>query len=155
MKTKTKTVLLLILTFILGSVTGAVVQGYWMRQSMKRFNRHMRTPEGFSHRFFEIIEPTDEQRIEIRKILKKHHEKMMQYHREFPARMDSLKKELDSVLTGEQKEKLKKARWLKRRPGRRPERDDRPDRHDHFGSMNDSLIHPPPSPPPPGPDDFM
>ncbi|MBN2102529.1 hypothetical protein JW835_00645 [bacterium] len=147
MKTMTKTVVLLILTFVLGVISGAVLQGFLIRQHIKKFNRHMRTPEGFIERFERIIDPTDEQRKEIRAILEKHHQKMMQFHKEFPMHMDSLKTDLDSILTEEQKEKLKKMR-----PFIKKKQPDKDLKRWHRWKEKDSDSHPPfPPPPPPSP----
>ncbi|MFC1569698.1 hypothetical protein ACFL4L_05650 [bacterium] len=145
MKTMTKTILILIMTFLLGIITGAVVQGFFMRQSMHKFTMRMKTPEGFIHRFEEIIQPTDEQRKEIRKILQKHHKEMMRFQREFPSRMDSLRKDLEMILTQEQKEELKNVRWMRKERGHRG---DRHDRRSSFMHRPDSLAPPPPPPMP-------
>jgi len=151
MKAMTKTVFLLTLVFILGGISGAVLQGYLMRRHIKTVTRHMRTPEGFIERFERIIDPSDEQRKEIIAILEKHHEKMMAFHKAFPLRMDSLKMDLDSVLTDEQKEKLQHMKLFQKKRKIGPELEKW---HHWKDKKDDSHSHPhyPPPPPPPPPD---
>lgn len=140
MKITTKTTMLLITTFLLGAICGAIVQGFIIKQGMKKFVQHMHTPGGFIERFERIIEPTDEQRKEIRTILRRHHRQMMRLQTEFPAQMDSIRNELDAILTPEQKQRLNNKHWFG--DERKHHRDMRlPFR----GSRPDSL------PPPPGP----
>jgi hypothetical protein len=126
MKTRTKTILLLITIFLLGMFSGAIVQKILIRKEFRSFSHRVQNPELFVKRFEAIIEPTPEQQKQIREVLEKHHEKMLEFHRKFPMRMDSLRQELDSILTAEQKKKLHDSRWFRHRP-ERPKLDrDRP-----------------------------
>jgi hypothetical protein len=111
MKTRTKTVFLLIFTFLLGSLCGAMIQKILIRNQFKRFSHRVHDPEAFIQEFEEIIQPTETQKAQIRDVLEKHHEKMMAMKRKVPARMDSMRNELDAILTEEQKEKLRTS-WL-------------------------------------------
>jgi hypothetical protein len=144
MKTKTKTILLLLATFILGALSGASIQRFYIRHFLKRNVQHMRTPEGFVERFERIIQPAEEQKKEIRSILMKHHKEMMQFHHEFPARMDSLKKELDTVLTEEQRKRLQNE-WIFS-----PKKEHHRGKYHH--NFKEVLPDPQSSPPPPSPD---
>lgn len=142
MKISTKTTALLITTFLLGAICGAIVQGFIVKRGMKKFVQHMRTPGGFVERFERIVEPTVEQRKEIRAILRRHHQQIMRLQNEFPAQMDSIRDELDAILTPEQKQRLHDKHWFK------DERKHQRDRRPHFrGSHPDSLPPPPPMPP--------
>ncbi|MBN1782083.1 hypothetical protein JW948_13200 [bacterium] len=150
MKTRTKTILLIGLTFILGLLCGAVIQSILIRKEINRFSHRIRSPEGFIERFERIIQPTAEQRTEIRNVLKKHHREMMRFQNEFPSRMDSLRKDLESILTEEQLKKLREDRLMRTKRGDRTGRD-RPGRfHDHqFVPQDIDSIPPAPPPPPP------
>ena len=118
MKTRTKTVLLLITIFFLGMFSGAIFQKILIKNEFKRFSHRVQNPEMFIKRFEAIIEPSPEQQKRIREILEKHHKKMLEFNREFPSRMDSLRRELDSILTEDQKKKLHESRWFRHRPER-------------------------------------
>lgn len=128
MKTQWKTAAVLAGTFVLGGVLGFVLHGTFIRSDFRRHVHHMRTPEGFIHRFERVIEPTDAQRKEIRKILRDHFQDMMKHQEQFQARMDSVRQDIDALLTEEQKQRLKhspllerkdKYDWRLRKPDRR------------------------------------
>jgi hypothetical protein len=106
MKTQTKLISMLIVTLLIGMVLGFIGHGIFFRDQFKRRAQRMRTPEGFMERFEQVIQPTDEQRTEIRKILQRHYERMMQQQNAFRESMDTFKKDLDSLLTSEQRERL-------------------------------------------------
>ena len=122
MKIRTKTVLLLITIFFLGMISGAILQKILIKKEFRRFSHRVQNPELFVKRFEAIIEPSPEQQKQIREILEKHHKKMLEFNREFPSRMDSLRQELDSILTEDQKKKLHESRWFRHRPERQFER---------------------------------
>lgn len=106
MKTRSKTILVLFVTLLIGMILGAQLHSIWMWHNFRRMTFRMRTPDGFIERFERIIEPTEEQREAIRKVLKKHHGKLIRFQKDFPAMMDSLRKDMDSILTEEQKARL-------------------------------------------------
>lgn len=116
MKTEAKTVLLLVGTLVLGMVIGFFGHGVFMRDQFKRQTRHMRTPDGFVHRFLSELNPTEEQREAIQEILKKHYEEMAAYREAFRPKMEAMRKELDAILTDEQKKTLDE-KLLKKRNG--------------------------------------
>ena len=143
MLTKTKTTFLLIGTFVLGMVLGMVLSNTYIHYRHEKMRRSMRSPDWFMNRFEQIVQPTAEQKAAIQEVFRKHHEKMMRYQKEFPMHMDTLRQELDAILTDEQKQKLKDAPWMFK---------DRPDRHrdPRHGppNMDDDRGFMPPPPPP-------
>lgn len=148
MKVQLKSTLLLMGTLLVGIVLGMILHETFLEQRYHSRVRKMRDPQMFIHHFENIIQPTDAQREELKKILQKHYKKMMMERNVFQAKMDSLRTELESVLTEEQKARLKDSRLLKR---------DGPPRY-----FRDKDGFPPPGPnidpfmegPPPG-EDFM
>ena len=113
MNLKVKSSLIIIGTFILGMIIGMIFMRLFFPppQMIDRIAEG-RTPHGFSERFERIIEPSDSQREEIRKILRQHFEKMHNQSEKFRGRFrqlnDSLLIELDPILNEEQKERLEK-----------------------------------------------
>lgn len=109
MKTNTKTVLLIVATLLIGILIGALGSGF----TAHRFARHvadMRHREVFVERMMEIIDPAPDQEDQIRGILTRHAEQFAEiaddFHGEASALFDSLRTELDPVLTDEQKARL-------------------------------------------------
>ncbi|MFH1943549.1 MAG: hypothetical protein ABIL68_15710 [bacterium] len=117
MKIQYKTALILILTLLVGMVLGALIHGAVMRDRFEQRIFRMRTDEGFSQRMEGIIEPDDSQKKAMREIVRKHFRRMSEHQKEFRSMMDSLKVELDSILTDEQKKRLEQRLGL---PGGRP-----------------------------------
>ena len=109
MKTQTKLAFMLIVTLLIGMVLGFIGHGIFFRDQFKRRAERMRTPEGFMQRFERVIQPTDSQRVEIRKILQSHFQQMMQQQAAFREDMDSFRKDLDSVLTADQRKRLQES----------------------------------------------
>lgn len=141
MTLQTKTVLIIVATLIVGIIVGALGSGFVIH----RFARHMadvRHREMFVERMVEVIDPAPEQEEAIREILTRHAEMFAElsdsFHRETSALFDSLRSELDPVLTQEQKERLEERgkrfqRLMKRggpprhRPGEEPPPPPRPE----------------------------
>lgn len=142
MKTQFKTASILLGTFIVGGILGFMLHATFIRNDFRKNAFRMRTPEGFIHWFEKVIEPTDEQRKEIRKILRDHYEEMMQHQDEFRARMDAVRKDIEALLTEEQKERLKHHPLLDRDYSRKSRNHGRwaPDRFDPAPSPPDSLM---------------
>jgi hypothetical protein len=124
---KTKTMFIIILTFIIGMVAGALIDRALMQNQVKRF-MGKRPPEMFVYHYERIIQPTDSQKKALRIILLKYAEKMAEIQikmREkiFPLN-EALKKELNPILTTEQLKRLSE-RFSRRgkgpfgRPGKR------------------------------------
>ncbi|NNC65664.1 MAG: hypothetical protein HKN84_12830, partial [Gammaproteobacteria bacterium] len=110
MSPKTKSTLLLLATLVIGLVLGALINGYFVRQRLDRIGGLM-NPGGFGEHIEAIIQPTnDEQREAIRKVLDSASPQALAVMRESRQRMralnDSVKAELENILTEEQMERL-------------------------------------------------
>lgn len=111
MKTGTKTILIILVTLIIGVIIGALVTGAFARHRVRRF-MSMREPEHLVTRIERIIGPDESQREAVREILRRHSEQFLQIHSQFEGEMlalrDSLKKDLEPILTDEQKARLER-----------------------------------------------
>lgn len=109
MNTKSKTTLIILGTLIIGIIIGALVSGTLRQQRENRFERMM-LHQRVRHVMERIIQPTVEQREVIDKILEKWSEKISaiqeEHESEMQAVLDSLRSELASVLTKEQRTRL-------------------------------------------------
>ena len=109
MNIKTKTTLIILVTFIIGMAAGSMVTQVFIKYRMKKV-LSMRVPEGFADHFERIIEPTPEQREAVREILYKYGKKMAEegekMREQFEANREALNKELEAILTPEQKKRL-------------------------------------------------
>jgi Spy/CpxP family protein refolding chaperone len=131
MDIKVKTALIIIATLIIGIVFGALLSRAYLHQRIRR--AFVMVDPNRSVPFLEqTINPTPEQSEQIRKIIQKHTKQVMELRRNFDEGMassfESLRKELDSVLTPEQKKRLEKMMrgrrpWPRRGPGPWPRRD--------------------------------
>ncbi|MFC2164664.1 hypothetical protein ACFLT2_06690 [Acidobacteriota bacterium] len=133
MNVKVKTALIIIITLIIGIFLGAMLNRALLRHRIqKTFSMHK--PDRLVFFIEEVIQPEAEQRDQIRAIVEKHAGHMEEMRRKFFTEMqserESFLKEIEPLLTPEQKERLKKGpRGLF--PGRRPfpeRRGPRPDR---------------------------
>ena len=129
MKTGTKTILIILITLIIGMIIGALVTGAFARHRVRRF-MSMREPGHLSARIERIIGPDESQREAVREILRKHSEQFLEIHSEFEGEMlalrDSLKKDLEPILTDEQKARLERG---PRHPGPFGDKGRRPGPH--------------------------
>jgi len=120
MKTKTKSILILIGVLLIGVIIGAVGSSLIRQDIWKDRVARFRSPHGFSDRLMEMIQPDPQQEKAVKEILLKHHEKMRSRAEEsrmmLRTHADSLFIELESVLRPEQLERAKKI--LKSRPSR-------------------------------------
>jgi hypothetical protein len=115
---KAKSSLIIIATLIIGIIFGALLSRAYLHHRIRRAvvmvnpNRSMPFLE-------QIISPTPEQRELIRTIIRKHADEVLEIRKDFEKSMTSsfenLQKELDSVLTPEQKKRLEKM-MRERRP---------------------------------------
>jgi hypothetical protein len=124
MNLKLKSSLIIIMTLIIGMVLGGLIVDTFLKKDRIRDRiAHLRKPEGFVQRFEQIIEPDSAQREIIRDILKAHFDRVEKTSVHFREQMrvlnDSLRMELEPILTEQQKEKLR--RRLHRFPPMRPE----------------------------------
>lgn len=111
MKTKSKTILIILATLVIGAAIGALLTGLVRQNREHRFTRMM--PEQQFRRVMEhIIQPNDEQRKAIDRILTKRFAQITeiqeQYQNEIFVLYDSLRKDLSSVLTADQRFRLEK-----------------------------------------------
>jgi Spy/CpxP family protein refolding chaperone len=118
MNMKVKTTLIIIATLIIGIIFGALLSRAYLHHRIRRAFV-MVDPNRFMPFFEQIISPTPEQNEQIRKIIQKHTKQVQELRNNFEAGMassfESLRKELDSILTSEQKERLEKM-MRERRP---------------------------------------
>jgi len=135
MNLKVKSSVIIVGTFTLGMVVGMIfIRSFFPPPKMIDRIAEGRTPRGFMDRFERVINPTESQREEIGKILQQHFKRMHNQSEKFRNRFiqlnDSLRFELDPILSDEQKERLdrfekrmqervKKAFGRERQPPRR------------------------------------
>ena len=109
MKTNTKTALVIGATLVIGILIGVLGSGFMVHRFARRLP-DMRHSEVFVERMVDLIEPTPEQEEEIRGILTRHAEQFTEITEDFRAEttvlIDTLRAELDSVLTDEQRARL-------------------------------------------------
>ena len=103
---RTKSILLLISTLLLGMVLGAVVNAWLATERFERI-RDLRRPGGMVRHLERVLEPqSDEQRAQIRTVLNATSEDVQAlretHRREMRAVMDSMTARLEPVLTDEQ-----------------------------------------------------
>jgi hypothetical protein len=132
MSMRSQTTIIVVSTLVIGILIGLFLAGPVL-------HRHLRPPfrgrhgGGFTEALEMLIDPKPEQAEAIRKVLDKHADGFndinSRYHSEISAMMDSLRKDLDPLLTDEQRARLDKGR-------------------DHFNKMRDH-IKPPEHPGPP------
>lgn len=107
---KTKLIILVILTLILGFVIGMLTSAQLRFRKLEPVRTYF-SVERFSEGFYKIIEPDDEQKAKIEQILKKYSkingELQLRIRKEIDTNFKAMRKELDSILTREQLEKLK------------------------------------------------
>ncbi len=131
---KAKTTLVIIITLIIGIVLGAMLNRTFMHLRIRRAFDAV-NPFRFTRILEQAIDPTPEQKRQIREILQKHAKNIGELRNNFEDGMlssfESLKKELDSALTPEQKERLEEM-LRKRRPWLRRERSPFPRREGPF-----------------------
>ena len=133
MKARTKSSLLLLGTLVMGLGVGALATGAVMNTRLDQLKR-LRSPGGFTERMEEVIQPTDEaQRAEIRAVLDRSHERFHTAWKEcgtrFTALGDSMRAELEPLLTPEQQTRFNE--WMERDRKQRHERDKRRSRSGH------------------------
>jgi len=111
MKIETKTYVIIVLTLVIGMIIGALITGAVVHHRVRRF-MNLGHPEHLAVRIEELIGPDESQREMVHKILMKHSERFLSVHSQFESEMlalrDSLKKDLDPILTEEQKKRLKR-----------------------------------------------
>lgn len=111
MNIKVKTALIIISTLIIGIIFGALLSRAYMHHRIRRAFT-MISPARFIPVFEQTINPTPEQREQIRKIIREHTKTVSELQKTLREGMESsfesLRKELDAILTPEQKKRLEK-----------------------------------------------
>ncbi|MGE5341292.1 MAG: hypothetical protein ACM3SY_07395 [Candidatus Omnitrophota bacterium] len=155
MNIKIKTTLIILSIFIIGMVTGIMVTRAFIGYQMKKI-LSMRAPRGFTEHLERIIEPTETQRDQVRKVLTKYGAAFFAIDEKMRKELLSLKvamgKELDAILTPEQKERLEQ-RFMRPRPGPGPRGFFKGMGPKRFGPGRHHSFFDPDAPPPPPPDE--
>lgn len=157
MKTKSKTAFIILGTFAIGMVIGVLISGTLRHQKEQKFER---MPPG--KRFFlfmeRIIQPTEQQREQFDRIIAKRSEQISKLHEEHQNEMfalyDSMRTELQSILTEEQRSRLEERlargthKIAEMRLGRLTEELDLDERQQkQIKEILNQLEEPPPPPP--------
>ena len=126
---KTKSILIIIATLIIGFVIGFLTNGRLTKSRIQSFVK-MGTSDGFKARLYHVIRPDDLQRAEIDPILEKYagkiHESVVKSREDMSSIGDEMMEELEPFLNDDQIFRMKKAHermgrgWQDGRPGRRP-----------------------------------
>jgi len=125
MNMKFKTTLILVFTLLIGIILGFFIDRTIMRfQFQKRF-AEVRKERGITRLLEDLIRPDESQYEAIKDILEKYskrlHDQREKSFQEMNVVIDSMRAELDQILTDEQKARLKKdMERMKRMRGRRP-----------------------------------
>lgn len=134
MTARTKSALMLFSTLLIGVLLGSLITGAVHNRRMRNLVE-MRSARGLVHYFEDVVRPeTEEQREAIRAILDEAAPKFAQAMTESRERMrflsDSVRAELDPLLTSEQRERLDERMRIRRGgttrgapDGRRPDDD--------------------------------
>jgi len=153
MTASTKSVLMLLSTLLIGILLGSLITGAVNNRRMRNL-AEMRSARGLAFHFEEVVQPeSEEQREAIRAVLDEAAPKFSAAMQESRERMraltDSVRAELDPLLTDEQRKRLEERMRIGPRgaPGVPRLDDDRRRRRPH----SDGERGPgPPPPPPPG-----
>jgi len=133
MNVKVKTALIILITLIIGIFLGAMLNRALLRYKIRKtFSMHQ--PDRLAFFIEEMIQPAPDQRAQICVIVEKHAGRMEEMRQKFFTEMqverESFLKELNPLLTPEQKERLRKGpRGFF--PRRRPFPDRKPPWLDH------------------------
>lgn len=126
MNVRTKTSLIILITFVIGMLLGILLDRTLMRFDFHKKIARFRHPGGFIFMLERVIEPEAAQRDTLEKIIAKYSERFFevasQSRAEMAVIMDSLRLELDPILTEEQKARIEEMRQRieSRRPFDRP-----------------------------------
>ena len=119
MNIKTKAILIIIVTLVIGIFIGAMLNRALLQNRIRR-TFSMRNPNVMVSYYEEIIEPDADQREMIREILDKHAKSISEFRektrKEMLSSYEEMMAQLNLVLTPEQKKRLEERRF----PGRTP-----------------------------------
>jgi hypothetical protein len=121
---KTKSILIIAVTLIIGFIIGFLVNGQLTKGRIQRFVKQG-TADGFKMRFFDIIQPDEKQKVTIEPILdeyaKKTDEMVGSFRVEMKAIHQEMIKKLEPFLNEDQIKRLKLAQErFERHEGERP-----------------------------------
>jgi len=120
MNVKIKFGSIILATLILGMVLGGLIHSTVMKNRIRQI-REFRGRGGFESFIERVIEPDEAQRQQLQEIFNKYSAKFNEIRfrqaSEFSAVMDSMRVELDPILTPEQKKKLEEMRLRRPRNG--------------------------------------
>lgn len=107
---RTKSILLLLATLLLGTALGAVGNAWWAADRLDRI-RDLRRPGGMERVLLQTINPTSpEQRAQVQAVLDRHTRRIAALRREHRRQMrtvaDSLRADLRPLLTDAQMDRL-------------------------------------------------
>jgi len=130
MKVKYKTTAVLIGMLLIGVLIGFIGGGIFRKNIVESRLARFRSPDMFVRKINRIVQPDSLQRQKLEIILLRHHERIRgissQFHERFRIQTDSLKNELEPVLTPEQQKRLRKYIERSRQPQKRFGGDRRP-----------------------------
>jgi len=140
---KTKPVLLVIITLIIGFVLGMLTSAQLRLYKLKPVRMYF-SEERFREGFYKTIEPDDKQKEEIEKILQKYAkingELQSDFRKQLENNLKDFRKEIDSKLTKDQLSRLKEMDERRQEMIRQGWRDrdssDRRNDRSHVGSRN-------------------
>ena len=119
MNTKTKTLFVILGTFILGLIIGGLGSHLYYRYKVNQIVS-MRSPQQIFHFVERLIQPSPKQRAAIRDILQKHGRVVLENMRENREKQlqqfQSLKDDLQQILTPEQMQRLEHHLRRRQRP---------------------------------------
>ena len=140
MKVRTKTILVIISTLLIGMLFGALLDRMYTHYSYKKRFTRMRSTAGIVHWFESKIAPSDSQQAIVHEILENHVRKVQVMdslmHQKMKGLADSLKQDLAPHVTAEQMKRLDEMfsrfkRGHKRRYGPARRSDKPAPSHDH------------------------
>lgn len=107
---KTKPIILIVVTLLIGFVLGMLTSAQLRYHRLKPVRLYF-SEGGFMQGFYKIIEPDEKQKEEISKILEKYGKLnsslQTTYGKSLDTNMKDFRKEIDALLTKEQRDKLK------------------------------------------------
>lgn len=119
MNVKIKTSILLVITIFIGIIIGAIAGSHYGERSVYDRMSRLRTQEGFIHRIERAINPTEDQKEIVTRLLAEHFDKIKNISTDartlIKSQNDSILLALKPILTDEQIVKLEKR--LKRKRG--------------------------------------
>jgi hypothetical protein len=112
MNMKIKTMIILVFTLLIGIILGALLDRTIMRIRFQKRFHEVRRARGITRLLEDLIRPDESQYEAVKGILEKYskrlHDQREKSFQEMDVVMDSLRAELDQILTDEQKARLKK-----------------------------------------------